>query len=274
MPLQLEKGWLPMPLRMGPPLPRSMGICWPWYKGLPEEIPPEGTPPPPPPETPQAPPIYYQLYIYTVGSGLVTPANGNYLKGSVVTLTAKPEAGNAFNHWAGDTSGQNTMVNVVMDRSKSVTAYFSKVSAPEEGPAVPPPYEEAPPPEETPSVSPAVTVSVSLKNPPSQANKWQIVLMDWDVTKRLSWGAAAHDNIRDATAFETSGWKLPLRIELAIYESWQEGGQWHSRQLYRVQSWRPLDPFEGTPDPSYKEIFIPDYGSYYFNCATERFEKA
>lgn len=37
---------LPMPPMMGPPLPRYLGIYWPWYK--PEEIPPEEEVTPPP----------------------------------------------------------------------------------------------------------------------------------------------------------------------------------------------------------------------------------
>ncbi|GAJ24994.1 unnamed protein product, partial [marine sediment metagenome] len=49
--------------------------------------------------------------------------------------------------------------------------------------------------------------------------------------------------------------------------------------LYEMQSFRPylwdFDEMEWSdiPDPSYKEAFIPDYGSYYYNVAKERFEK-
>lgn len=39
MAFEIKEDWLPMPLNMGPPLPRSMQIYWPWVK--PPEVPPE-----------------------------------------------------------------------------------------------------------------------------------------------------------------------------------------------------------------------------------------
>ncbi|MBA7687632.1 hypothetical protein ES703_96096 [subsurface metagenome] len=123
-------------------------------------------------------------------------------------------------------------------------------------------------------------VTVALKNPPSGANKWQMQVIDWDITKILSWGVDARDNIDEVATFEIPvDWKFPLRIDLGVYYQWQEDEEWHGRQLYRAQSSRPyrwdFDKMEWSdiPDPDYREIFIPDYGSYYFNVATEQFEK-
>ncbi|MBA7521254.1 hypothetical protein ES705_13359 [subsurface metagenome] len=31
LPIGIPEGWLPMPYDMGPPLPRYLGIYWPWY---------------------------------------------------------------------------------------------------------------------------------------------------------------------------------------------------------------------------------------------------
>jgi len=143
MAIEIKEEWYPMPLQMGPPLPRSMQVYWPWVKRPPEEAPPEV---PVPPGLPP-PPVEYRLYVYTVGKGTVTPTDGAYPAGSVVTLTARPGYGAAFDHWAGDVSGTNPMANITMDRSKSATAYFKAVA--------PPPYEEEPPPEEIPPLPPA-----------------------------------------------------------------------------------------------------------------------
>lgn len=140
MAFEIKEEWYPMPLQLGPPLPRSMQIYWPWVTP-PEEIPA----PPKPPISPLIPPTpKYRLYIYTVGKGTVTPADGAYPAGSVVTLTASPEYGATFDHWAGDAAGASSMVNITMNRSKSATAYFKAIT--------PPPYEEALPPEEIPEV--------------------------------------------------------------------------------------------------------------------------
>jgi len=43
MAIEVKDEWAPMPPNMGPPLPRSMQVYWPWYE---------------PPEVPTEPPIY------------------------------------------------------------------------------------------------------------------------------------------------------------------------------------------------------------------------
>ncbi|MBA7695672.1 hypothetical protein ES703_104305 [subsurface metagenome] len=123
-------------------------------------------------------------------------------------------------------------------------------------------------------------VVVGLLNPPSRANKWQIIIIDDVGIETLIWGIDAHGNIEDAAIFELSpDWLFPLSVDIVIYEEWQENAEWHARQLYRVQSLHPylwdFDKMEWSdiPDPDYKEVFIPDYGSYYFNVATEQFER-
>lgn len=113
---------------------------------------------------------------------------------------------------------------------------------------------------------PIPQVTVYLKNPPSGANKWQMLVIDWDFTKSISWGVLAHDNIGEPAIFDIPpGWKLPLKVSIGIYEEWQENGEWHARQLYRVQSYHPNE--------DYRELFL-RYGDYYFNVATEQFEAA
>ena len=151
MAIEIKEEWYPMPLQIGPPLPRSMQVYWPWVKRPPEEAPPEV---PAPPSLPP-PPVKYRLYIYTVGKGTVTPTDGAYPAGSVVTLTANPEYGAAFDHWAGDAAGTSPIVNITMDRSKSATAYFK---------AITPPYDEEPPPEEIPPVPPALPPKADIRN--------------------------------------------------------------------------------------------------------------
>lgn len=51
------ENWMPMSITMGPPLPKSMGIYWPWYvaKALPSPPVPVPSPPVPVPPTPSPP---------------------------------------------------------------------------------------------------------------------------------------------------------------------------------------------------------------------------
>lgn len=119
-------------------------------------------------------------------------------------------------------------------------------------------------------------VKVELKNPPSGADKWQMSVVDWDITAIQSWGTTARDNIGEIAIFDIPAeWSFPLRINIRIYETLYDT---HGRQLYGVQSYRPylwdwdLDDWGTEPDPTYKAIFIPGPGSYYYNAATEKFE--
>lgn len=51
--------WLPPSPLVGPPLPRAMGIVWPWYK---PPAPPEEAPP----EVPEVPPVGKFAYVSTI----------------------------------------------------------------------------------------------------------------------------------------------------------------------------------------------------------------
>lgn len=181
MDFEIPEKWQPMPIQLGPPLPRSMQIYWPWVK-RPPEVPPPEVPPPPTPPPPEVPPaVKYRLYIYTVGSGTVTPTDGEYASGSIVTLTATPASGYAFDHWAGDAAGTSPMVNITMDRSKSATAYFSAVTPP---PEVPPPPPTPPPEEPPPEVPPPPPPPEEPPPPPGQAEFYMPPEMEAKITEQ------------------------------------------------------------------------------------------
>lgn len=72
---------------------------------------------------------FIKVYTLTVTvspaeGGTVSPSGGTYDTGSVVTLTATPATGYAFDQWSGDVSGNVTSANITMDANKSVTANF------------------------------------------------------------------------------------------------------------------------------------------------------
>jgi CSLREA domain-containing protein len=71
----------------------------------------------------------YTMTTGVVGQGQVTrtPDQATYLFGSVVTLTAIPQAGWYFGQWSGGASGALTQTTVLMDASKVVTATFFNV---------------------------------------------------------------------------------------------------------------------------------------------------
>ncbi|WP_299013462.1 LamG-like jellyroll fold domain-containing protein [uncultured Polaribacter sp.] len=55
------------------------------------------------------------------------PVNGTYDEGSVITLTATPDAGFQFDGWSGDATGTTNPLSITMDADKTVTAQFSKI---------------------------------------------------------------------------------------------------------------------------------------------------
>ncbi len=126
---------------------------------------------------------------------------------------------------------------------------------------------------------PADGVVVGLWNPPSGAEVWQLVLTDWDVTVAINQvGGIALLDIAEAVPFEIpEGVVFPLRVVSLQVSRWNED-RTALIVLYEVQSFRPfkfdfdLGEFGDEPDPSYKEVFIPDYGRYYYNVSKERFE--
>lgn len=69
----------------------------------------------------------FTLTVVPDGRGQVTvsPRAAFYPSGQTVTLTAQPEAGQAFNGWSGSASGSQNPLVVPMNQSKVVTANFS-----------------------------------------------------------------------------------------------------------------------------------------------------
>ena len=65
----------------------------------------------------------------TNGSVSVAPnsGTGTYDNGSVLTLTATPDAGFEFTGWSGDASGTINPLDITMDADKTVTANFSPI---------------------------------------------------------------------------------------------------------------------------------------------------
>ncbi len=78
--------------------------------------------------TVNAPPVQYTLTTNTSGLGTVSanPTGGSYDDGTVVSLTATPDAGYQFDGWSGDATGTQNPINVTMDANKTVTATFSQ----------------------------------------------------------------------------------------------------------------------------------------------------
>ncbi len=115
-------------------------------------------------------------------------------------------------------------------------------------------------------------LAVELKNPPAGATEWQVRIVAWDITVTQSW-QSGQNNIAGVASFDVpETWGLPLRMEITIYQ-----GPPPLLQLYTVQSWKPLlwdfDRFAWDgPDPTYREIFIPGLGEYFYNVVTEQFE--
>lgn len=72
------------------------------------------------------------LSITTIGSGEVSrlPNQPTYYLGQLVTLTALPASGAAFDQWSGDLSGGSNPAALIMDNSKNVTATFSGTGLP------------------------------------------------------------------------------------------------------------------------------------------------
>jgi hypothetical protein len=70
----------------------------------------------------------YTLDVTTAGSGTVNldPAGGVYAEGTVVTVTATPDAGWDFTEWSGDLTGSANPEVITMDGDKAVTATFTE----------------------------------------------------------------------------------------------------------------------------------------------------
>jgi len=123
-------------------------------------------------------------------------------------------------------------------------------------------------------------VAVALRNPPSDAENWTILLTDWDITVPIH-EISGKDRlgITEAAVFEIpSGVKFPLRVAMLQLTKWKIPGEvlqqvYYAQAMHANQYDWDAGTFTGPPDPTYKEAFIPEYGSYYYNVATERLEK-
>ena len=121
-------------------------------------------------------------------------------------------------------------------------------------------------------------VTIQLRNPPSEAENWSLSLTDWDITvpiRFVGWNGKERLDIAEAATFEIpSGLNFPLRVISLQITKWNEA-RTALIVLYEMQSYRPylwdFDEMEWSdiPDPSYKEVFIPDLGNYYFDVAAE-----
>jgi hypothetical protein len=72
--------------------------------------------------------VNFTLTTAATTGGSVTPG-GTYPAGSIVTLTASPDATHRFASWTGDASGTAPSVAVTLDRSKFVQANFAAKSS-------------------------------------------------------------------------------------------------------------------------------------------------
>lgn len=70
----------------------------------------------------------FTLTTAATGGGNVTPG-GTYSAGSVVTVTAAPDASHRFTGWTGDASGTASTTAVTLDRAKFVQANFAAKTA-------------------------------------------------------------------------------------------------------------------------------------------------
>jgi hypothetical protein len=71
----------------------------------------------------------YTLLMQTAGGGHTDPAVGShtYDEGTVVTLTAIPDAGWLFDHWSGDVTGSTNPTSITMNGNKQVVAHFVEI---------------------------------------------------------------------------------------------------------------------------------------------------
>jgi uncharacterized repeat protein (TIGR02543 family) len=53
---------------------------------------------------------------------------GNYIAGTQVTLTAKPNAGFVFSEWSGDLTSTENPAKIIMDANKNITANFKRIT--------------------------------------------------------------------------------------------------------------------------------------------------
>ena len=121
-------------------------------------------------------------------------------------------------------------------------------------------------------------VTITLKNPPDEAELWQLVLCDWDITVAIHQvGGLALVDVAEPITFEIpSRVQFPLRIVSLQVSKWNED-KTAIIVLYEMQSYHPYlwdwgkDDWGDEPDPSYREAFLNAFGHSYFDVNLEAF---
>lgn len=87
---------------------------------------PAAPPPPPPPPGDNSLNGYFKLDAKANGKGTValSPSARSYAPGTVVTLTAKPDAGSPWKGWTGDVVSSSLTITVTVNKDTKVTANF------------------------------------------------------------------------------------------------------------------------------------------------------
>jgi cell division septation protein DedD len=115
-------------------------------------------------------PNSYKLTVYTVGQGSVTPGNGTYTYGTIVSLQASSADGWSFGGWSNDNTGSTIMLTMGSDQN--VTASFTQntQSTPTSTPAsTPNPAQTEPTPAASTSPSPSSTSTANPSSTPTNA---------------------------------------------------------------------------------------------------------
>ncbi len=122
------------------------------------------------------------------------------------------------------------------------------------------------------------TVTISLKNTPAEAEMWQLVLTDGDITVAINQvGGLARVDVAEPITFEIpSGVKFPLRVISLQISKWNED-ETALIVLYEMQSFHPYlwdfdeNNWSNISDPIYKEAYLSAYGGSYYDVQLERF---
>lgn len=113
-------------------------------------------------------------------------------------------------------------------------------------------------------------IRVALSNIPPEADIWMLTIFNWEWTEyRVRRDLPASFPELEMAEFldVPAGWTFPLKVDLVVYR-YLNGSL---GQVYRVQSYREINPFTGEPDPDYKEVYIPSFGNFVFDFNTETF---
>lgn len=74
--------------------------------------------------TENSPAYLLKTSVEPVGSGIVTPGQGEYVKGDTVRISATANNDWVFAGWTGDYTGTGNSVVVTMDRDKDISAFL------------------------------------------------------------------------------------------------------------------------------------------------------